>query len=350
MPATWAVETDDHFTISNVTVVPGGSSTYFDVYLDGSRLYTAYNLDIHFPVGLTVEYSNNKPRVTMRRSDGIYPYTEEDEEIIYTHTLSCSYGEAGERTLRIGCISTESEEFTATSGKLFRVYVIASPYLKPGTASLTFDGQNLTTKDETKYVPADQEVTVNVSATSTVPVSITAANQYGTCVVPFDADLPEGLEAFSCSSMEDGNLILQPVEHLSAYVPYILYAENGYTGNLTGSVHATQYEAVVTEGYLHGAVEPQQVSEGYVLQNQGSGAKFYRINDKTFAIPEGHCWISIPSVLAPAQLELSQETTAIKNVPMEKAADAECYSLDGKRITAPKPGTVYISNGKKYIK
>ena len=352
IPAAWAVETTDHFTISNVTVDPGGSYASFDVSLVGSRKYTAYNLDIHFPIGLSVYYNNNKPAVSLRQGDGIYPYTEDlDGNNTYTHTLSCTYGEAGERTLRIACSSTQSEEFTANSGKLFRVYVIASPFLKPGTASLTFDGQNLTTSDETKYVPANQELTVNVSTSSTVPISISATNQYGTCVVPFDTALPTGLEAFSCNSEDNGDLVLTPVESLSAYVPYILYAETGYTGNLSGTVDATNYAAVVTAGYLKGAVEPQQVSEGYILQNQGSGAKFYKINGTTFAIPAGHCWITVPSLsLARAEFELSQETTAIKVVQAEEATNAELYSLDGKRVSNPKQGTIYISNGKKLIK
>ena len=349
IPATWAVETEDHFTISDVTVVPGGDYAYFDVSLVGSRIYAAYNLDIHFPVGLSVYYDEGEPAVFMLEDEGIYPYRTKMGKKTYTHTLSCSYGEASERTLRVGCISTQSDEFTANSGVLFRVYIIASSFLKPGTASLTLDGQNLTTKDETKYVPADQVLTVNVSTSSTVPIKISSNNQYGTCVLPFDAALPSGLEAFSCNSEEDGYLVLTPVESLSAYVPYILYAETGYTGNLSGTVDATNYAAVAINGYLNGAVEPQQVSEGYVLQNQGDGVKFYKINGTTFAIPEGHCWITIPTS-ARALLELSQETTAIKAIQTEKATDAELYSLDGKRISNPKPGTIYISKGKKLIK
>ena len=349
MPAAWAVETEDYFTISNVTVAPGGTSAYFDVSLVGSRKYTAYNLDIHFPVGLSVEYNGGKPRVSMRKIDGIYPFTEDDEEKTYTHTLSCSYGEAGERTLRIGCISTQSEEFTANSGKLFRVYIVASPFLRPGTASLTFDGQNLTTADETKYVPADQVLTVNVSTSSTVPISISPTNQYGTCVLPFDVTLPEGLLAYSCDSEQDGNLVLSPVESMLAYTPYILYAENGYAGNLTGTVDAANYTAVATANYLKGAVEPQQVSEGYVLQNQGNGVKFYRINGTTFVIPEGHCWVTIPNA-ARMVMNLTPETTCIKAINSAEAKDAEYYSLDGKRIANPKRGTIYISNGKKIIK
>lgn len=351
IPAAWAVETEDHFTISDVTVVPGGNYAYFDVNLVGSRAYSAYNLDIHFPVGLSVYYSGGKPAVSMLRDRGMYPSSEDivTGEKTYSHTFSCTYGEAGERMLRIGCVSSSSESFTANSGILFRVLIVASPFLKPGTASLTFDGQNLTTSDETKYVPADQELTVNVSTSSTVPISISATNKYGTCVVPFDAALPSGLEAFSCNSEENGDLVLTPVESLSAYVPYILYAENGYTDNLSGTVDATNYMTVVTAGYLNGAVEPQQVSEGYVLQNQGSGAKFYKINGTPFAIPEGHCWITIPN-FARALLGLSQETTAIKDVQTEDATDAEFYSLDGKRVSNPKPGTIYISKGKMIIK
>ena len=348
LPAAWAINTDDSFIISNVTVAPGGNYAYFDVSLSGSRAYSAYNLDIQFPEGLSVYINAGKPAVSMLKNS-MYPSSEDivTGDITYSHVFSCSYGEAGERVLRVACYSNASESFTANGGKLFRVLIVASPYMKPGEADLQFSGQNLTTADGTKYVPADQSQQVTVSATSQVTLSVSAGNQWGTCVLPFDAAIPSGLKAYSCNEVQSDNLVLTPVTSFEAYTPYILYAASGYEGTLTGTVDASQYVETAIAGYLHGAIKAQQVTEGYVLQNQGSGVKFYVINGTTFAIPEGRCWAVVPSAANALGFVVGEETgiqqTAAKPQPHT------IYSIDGKRVEQPQASRLYIINNKKVI-
>ena len=350
LPSVWAIETDDHFTISDVTVVPGGEQAYFDVSLEGSRAYSAYNLDIHLPEGLSVYMVNNKPAVSMLKNEGMYPSTEDviSGDITYSHVFSCSYGEAGERTLRVACYSNSSESLTANSGTLFRVMIVASAFMKPGTANLQFDGQNLTTSDATKYVPADASLQINVATTSQASISITANNKWSTCILPFDAALPTGLKAYSCSEVEGDALVLVEAASIVAYTPYILYAENGYNGTLSGVVDATKYVETATAGYLHGAVVPQEVSEGYILQNQGDGAKFYQIQETTFAVPSGRCWAVIPGGNNAVVFSLGHFTD-IKGVKAHPMSDA-IFTIDGKSVKTPKAGQIYIINNKKVVK
>lgn len=98
-----ALETDDCFTISAAELTPNGNYVMLTVGVQGSRLYTAYNLDITLPPGIDVYYSKGNPAVSMDKNTGIYPFEEDifDETKTFTHTLSCSYGVQGERVLRV---------------------------------------------------------------------------------------------------------------------------------------------------------------------------------------------------------------------------------------------------------
>lgn len=98
-----SLETDDCFTISTAELTPNGDYVLLTVGLQGSRLYTAYNLDITLPPGVDVYYSKGNPAVSMDKNRGIYPFDEDifDGTKTFTHTLSCSYGVQGERVLRV---------------------------------------------------------------------------------------------------------------------------------------------------------------------------------------------------------------------------------------------------------
>ena len=341
--------TDDHFTISTVTVQPGGDYDVINFGLEGSRIYTAYNLDCLFPTGVDVYYDEGEPAVVMDDEDEIYPYTKKLGKKTFKHTVGCTYGVAEAKTLRVACTSNENAEFTATSGSLFYVGVVASPYAKPGTAVLRLSGQNLTVKENAaKYVPADADYTViTVGTTSKVTLRISAANKYSTLVLPFDADIPAGVKAYSCHESTADALLLKEANSFDAYKPYILYAEGGYEGTLTGVVDPAKYVEVATDGLLSGAIVAQEVQEGYVLQNQGSGVKFYNVDHQKFSIPEGRCWIN-SSTLGVRSFEFS-DITGVASPSCHTTLD-NVFTLDGKRVSSMEAGHIYIVNGQKILK
>lgn len=349
--------TTDHFTVSDLMLVPGGTDTYkFTLSLVGSRIYTAFNLDIHFPSGLDVEYRNNSPRVVMYKTDGtVFPYDEDEDsgEKTWFHQVSSSYGAVGQGILRIACNSNSNAEFTATSGKLLTIYVKASPYLKPGTVEFTIDGIALTVKQDSKqYDPADETYSFTVSDQSTLTLNISSANQWSTCVLPFALNpLPDGVQAYSCGSTDGDYLTLTEETSMQAYTPYILFAENGYSQSHTGTVPAEGYAAVVSAGYLRGAVAQQSITEGYVLQNLDDGVKFYACGGQTFVIPEGRCWLDLSGLNARNAYGLqSPGAAAITATTVQKANPQPVYDLSGRRVATPQPGHIYVVEGRKALK
>lgn len=353
------IESADKITISELQATSKGD-VYFEVSLDGSEVfYTAYEMTLEMPEGLNVVYTDDgEVRVTLRKPS-LYPYSvveeeNEDGDIVevksYTHSINGTYGVIGERKLKVQCYSSTSKSFTAYDGVLFRVYVSVSPFMKPGEAKITTSNVIFATADEVQYDLASSEYTVNVSAERTLPLTVSETNKWSTCVLPFDASLPEGVSAYTAGEVSGGYLLLNEAASLQAYKPYVIYAENGYSGTLTGTVDPAEYVAVATDGLLNGAIVQQQISEGYVLQNQGSGAMFYNTNGVSFTIPEGKCWLS-PSSSGAKSYALMTEATGINGVTAQPFdSDMPVYTLDGKRVANPQSGHIYIVGGRKAIK
>ena len=85
-----------------------------------------------------------------------------------------------------------------------------------------------------------------------VNINISEANKWGTCVLAFDTELPEEVDAFVSTGMNKDYVVLEKVTMLEANKPYVLYAENGYKGTLTGIVDVSNYQETVTDGLLNG--------------------------------------------------------------------------------------------------
>ena len=185
-------------------------------------------------------------------------------------------------------------------------------------------------------------------------VNISEENMWSTCVLAFDAELPEGVRAFISMGMDENSVLLEEVTTLEAYKPYVLYAQNGYEGTLSGVVDLTAYQETVTDGVLSGAIVKQEASSGYILQNQGQGSKFYNMNGQTFTIPAGKCWLSaFDAGASSVTMRFTGGVTGIEGVYMERPTGVEgadmLYDLEGRRVENPLPGRVYIKGGKKVM-
>ena len=185
-------------------------------------------------------------------------------------------------------------------------------------------------------------------------VNISEENMWSTCVLAFDAELPEGVRAFISTGMDENSVLMEEVTTLEAYKPYVLYAQNGYEGTLSGVVDLTTYQETVTDGVLSGAIVKQETSSGYILQNQGQGSKFYNVNGQTFTIPAGKCWLSAFDASGiSVTMRFTGGVTGIEGVYVNSPADIEAdetvYDLEGRRVENPQPGRVYIKGGKKVM-
>ena len=361
MPAALCAQTaTDKIVLSDLQTDKYG--TYFTVGIEGSSIYTSLNMDITMPEGISVAYYKSEPDVSLYKSSNtILPYDEDrDGTKEWFHSVDCSYGVVAPRMLRLACYSTKLAEFTATSGKLLTIYVdVDNEALSTSFCPkpiVTVSGIKFVTKNEQSYVPADftcRPFSSVIATERTLPLNINATNQVGTLILPFSAALPQGVKAYTCDALneEASELVLTPAASLQACTPYIVYAQNGYTGEISGTVDMTaDYPAtdVYTGGYLTGVLTATVVNEGYIMQNQGNGPMFYNAEGSSFSLHAGRCYLTPTGAAASKAYALRIGETGINNSELNIQHSESIYDLTGRRVESPTRG-IYIYNGKKLV-
>lgn len=270
----------------------------------------------------------------------------------------------GNGTVRVVCSSNSNKDFLSAEGDLFRIGLrVNSPYYKPGKNRLYLTNQNLTVRDNAqKYVPRDTFRLFSIDeGMVSVRLTVSAAQGYSTCVLPFSADLPAGLKAYECAYSEGDTLFLNTVDHLEAYTPYIIYARGGFQATLSGMTSAADYErrvdsaGIARSGLLCGALSPQSVSEGYVLTLQEGNTVFLNTGGQEYMVPAGKCWIETPAarsvsayVMMEDGLQQISDAAAQERSGVSPTPTRSIYDLQGRRLLVPQRG-INIVGGKKVV-
>ena len=351
--------TTDKFTVSDLEWDADMGGYVFTVSLEGSRIYTAYNLDIFLPTGIDVMHDGDNYYVARMDNNGFYTKPKFGD---WSHTVSANMPNAHQ--LRVACISNTSTEFKSTSGELFYVYVsvdadyFASCFSPKPIVKLS--GMNLTTKAEEKYVPEDyacRPFATGIPTERTIPVNVSSVNKVGTLILPFNAELPQGLTAYTCNATEGDLLTLTPASSIEACKPYIVFAKGGYSGSLVGTAtlpDATNVTDVFADGYLTGVLTNTVVNTGYILQNQGKEGdpKFYDAEGAEFNLPAGRCYLT-PSDAGEARAFRFNfdESTGIDANNIEMVTDSRIFDLSGRLINnnSQLQRGIYIKGTRKMV-
>ena len=353
--------TTDKFTVSDLEWDADNECYVFTVSLDGSRIYTAYNLDIFLPNGINVEQkANGDLKVYRSKNKKFYTYDDDDES--WSHSVSANMPTTHQ--LRVACISNTSTEFKSTSGELFyaRVDVDADYFASCFSPKpiVKLSGMNLTTKAEEKYVPenyACRPFATGIPTERTIPVNVSSVNKVGTLILPFNAELPQGLTAYTCNATEGDLLMLTPAASIEACKPYIVFAKGGYSGSLVGTAtlpDATNVTDVFADGYLTGVLTNTVVNTGYILQNQGKEGdpKFYDAEGAEFNLPAGRCYLT-PSDAGEARAFRFNfdESTGIDANNIEMVTDSRIFDLSGRLINSNSQlqRGIYIKGTRKMV-
>lgn len=343
---------------------PGGEEVKVTVSLEGSRKYTAYNMDITLPQGVELNYYQGQPDIAMyTRDDCAYPFTSDrDGNKTFTHAITATYGEVGEKVIRVLCNSSKNDNFKSeTGGKLLTLYLKATAFAKPGDTALMLSNCKFATYDAntmqtTGYVPEQTTISgITIGTTATLPLAVSPTAKWATLMLPFATTLPAGVKAYSCASNDASNLILTPEESIEAYTPYIIYSENGCDQMLNGTVSETSYPEsdILTKGYLRASITQQTLAQGYVLQKQNETVQFYKVNsEQPVTVKSGKCWVELPSELtAKAFFGITiGDATYVKALPATNNASSAYHTLNGIRVKNLRKGNIYIHNGRRFTR
>ena len=189
---------------------------------------------------------------------------------------------------------------------------------------------------------------------------------YSTLVLGYNAEIPEGVEAYVVSTTDNGWATLTPVTGvLPAGEAVVLKNKGTYNFNYSTATPATVennlLEGTVFNTYIAGATN----TDYYVLSVQEGEVGLYKAalnKTATGADPEeGQQGTHFKNNAFKAYLQLTTtqgvqalrfnfggETTGVDAVEVVKP-NAPIYDLSGRRVLSTVKGGVYIQNGKKFI-
>jgi hypothetical protein len=194
-----------------------------------------------------------------------------------------------------------------------------------------------------------------------------------TLILGYPVEMPEGVTAWWCQSIGDGKLNLKKIQ--SGIVPALTPVLLAYEG--TGPLYLFHYDgpdpgsSTDYEGNLFkGSVDPgghtmtaSEMMSNFLTLGRPSGDTsydhlgFYSYHPKNNILPAYVAWLAMSDIPAGARLSISfdDDPTGVDEVKSEELrvkSEESVYTLQGVRIdpSAMRKGTLYIVNGKKFIR
>lgn len=340
----------------------GTTVTYLTFYQkDPNVNYIAFNMTITVPKGIHInqkitgrEYAND---------------IELSSRATTTHSIACNMPD--ENTIKIISTSSELQEFYPddedgnTYYPLFKIGLVGDATMYNGEYPVEISDILFGYRDhedgQLKHNDPEPIYTQMILTGGQVFPGIDyvlSSHQWGTLILPFKCDIPDGLSVYTCDGISDDNkLLLNKQSSLDANTPYII---SGTAGNyhLNGTYCALK-DSYSTD-YLTGVyIDTEVPKDAFVLQNQaGSNTTgFYRVGEETVKCPAYRCYLNpLSSDVMMYPLNIDDEETGINMVRNEEKSSS-VYTIDGKYLGndidknhSEFPHGLYIKNKKKLLK
>lgn len=189
---------------------------------------------------------------------------------------------------------------------------------------------------------------------------MTAAG-WGTIIIPFDCEKPEGLTIYECTSVNDGKLVVEEVNSFKANTPYLLKGPKDVDTTYPLEGYAAKHEDKYEKGVMVGVYSWQEPpADSYVLQNQDEGLAFYRhLAGNGVEVGPNRCYIKpqggeLKSIQFP-----DDETNGVANANATDSSLVDVYTTAGVKVKHQVemgkalndlPAGLYIINNKKIVK
>lgn len=200
-----------------------------------------------------------------------------------------------------------------------------------------------------------------IGAKNTYEYVMTAAG-WGTIIIPFDCEKPEGLTIYECTSVNDAKLVVEEVNNFKANTPYLLKGTKGEQTNYLLEGYAAKHEDKYEKGVMVGVyVKQEPPLNSYILQNQEAGLAFYCHLDQGNGawVGPNRCYIKpqdggLKSIQFP-----DDETNGVRTANAADSTLVDVYTTTGVKVKHQVekgkalndlPAGLYIINNKKIVK
>lgn len=212
------------------------------------------------------------------------------------------------------------------------------------------------------YTDGQSPLAKIIGAKDTYEYVMTAAG-WGTIIIPFDCEKPEGLTIYECTSVNDGKLVVEDVNNFKANTPYLLKGTKGEQTNYLLEGYAAKHADTYTNGVMTGVYSEQEPpADSYILQNhpEMAGLAFYHVTaGKGVTVSKNRCYINPQSGGFKSILFPDDETNGVTNANALDSTLVDVYTTAGVKVkhqvemgTALNdlPAGLYIINNKKFVK
>lgn len=190
--------------------------------------------------------------------------------------------------------------------------------------------------------------------------TLTAAG-WGTVIIPFDCEKPEGLTIYECTSVNDGKLVVEEVNSFKANTPYLLKGPKDVETTYPLEGYAAKHEDKYEKGVMVGVYSWQEPpADSYVLQNQDEGLAFYRhLAGNGVEVGPNRCYIKPQSGELKSIQFPDDETNGVANANATDSSLVDVYTTAGVKVKHQVemgkalndlPAGLYIINNKKIVK
>ena len=192
-------------------------------------------------------------------------------------------------------------------------------------------------------------------------IGFTFKADYGTLILPFEAEIPAGMEAYTCTETEDNGITLklEQATTLEANTPYVLKkvgATNDFTFSGIAFSLASSYEVGLLTGTLVDTTAPVG---SLVLQKQPAGLGFYGVETDNITVKANRVYVTEEAAGINIQtLLLPGFESGINDVKVTDDV-VDVYTIDGVKVKKAVKATealqglskgLYIVGGKKVVK
>ena len=145
--------------LDSVLLADGGVKKIVFTLKGSSKKYSAWNLDLNLPEGVTVTQTDGQYNIVLPTNSTLLPTgSSASTHHLYTNLLT-------DGNYRMACFSTTNESFRSEQGSLFVLDAVFPPSMKTGTYAVRLSNINLTeatASDVNKFVPENCEITLKV--------------------------------------------------------------------------------------------------------------------------------------------------------------------------------------------
>ena len=325
----------------------GNSITKLKVFENDMADYTAFNMSIIVPKGVTVA------KVNQGRD---YAYDIQlSARGTSSHSISCNMLDDG-RTIKIIATSSNNDNFYNDDidgnplDEIFTIGLMVDSSIANGNYDIRIDDCKFVMKEDAvasePYNDMISTLTIEGGKDSHTIDYILEDSGCDTLILPFDSEIPDGLTVYRCTSISNESVSLETQSYIPANMPLIVLGNPG-TYTFTGiPIHDKDS---YNDGDFIGVYSSRDITNGYILKNTNGVCAFCAVNsDVPVKIPTFRCYLQGDYETSEIKLDLSSLT--IDRTIIDNLSNQGFYDLNGRYVNNPQEFGIYVKKGKKQLK